>query len=63
MNYKKLIRDIIIALLTAILTFLTATSCSVMWIKGNENNPVIDNQGKLSADSTSFLKVGYDKNP
>lgn len=61
MNYKRLLRDIIVAILSALLTFFTA-SCSMMWIKGNENNPVIDNQGKLSADSTTFLKVGLDKN-
>lgn len=57
MDYKRLTRDIIVAVLSALLTFFTATSCSAVWIKGNDNNPVIDHSPKFSADSTSFLKV------
>ena len=60
MNYKRLIRDLIVAVLSALLTFFTSscmTSCSSVWIKGSDNNPVIDHSPKFSADSTSFLKI------
>lgn len=56
MKYKKLIRDVIVAILSAILTFLTTTSCQAVWIKGSDCSPVIDYNSKVSADSTNFVK-------
>lgn len=60
-NYKRLIRDIIIAVLSAILTFLS--SCSVTYIKGDDNNPVIEHHSKVSADSTEFVKLRFNALP
>lgn len=48
MNYKRLIRDIIIAVLSAILTFFTA-SCAGGIVMGNRTS--LSQDVKYSADS------------
>lgn len=49
MNYKRLIRDVIIAVLSAILTFLTA-SCAGGIVMGNRTS--LSQDVKYSADSS-----------
>lgn len=49
MNYKRLIRDIIVAVLTAILTYLTS-SCAGGIVMGNRTS--LSQDVKYSADSS-----------
>lgn len=55
---KQLLINILVAICSVIVTFFS--SCSTIWIRGNDNNPVIDVSPKVSSDSTSFIRVGYD---
>lgn len=50
------LRDLIVAILTAIITYL-CSACSTVWIKGHDNSPVIDHTPHVSADSTTFVKI------
>ncbi len=53
MNFKKLLRDIIVAVLSAILTFLTCTSCAAGFVVGSRNKQYQEVHG--SADSSSIV--------
>lgn len=53
MNYKKLLRDIIVAVLSSILTFLTCTSCAGGFVIGHRNRQYQEVHG--SADSSSIV--------
>lgn len=53
MNYKKLLRDIIVAVLSAILTFLTCTSCAGGIVIGHRNRQYQEVHGSASADSST----------
>lgn len=56
------LRELIVAILTAIITYL-CSSCSTVWIKGHDNSPVIDHTPHVSADSTSFVKIRFGNTP
>lgn len=58
-NFYAFFKYLIVAICSAIVSYFT-TSCSTLWIKGNDNNPVIEASPKVSADSTSFIRVGND---
>lgn len=58
---KPKFRDLIIAILSALITYFT-TSCSTVWIKGENNNPVIEHTPTIHADSTSFVSVATGRN-
>lgn len=57
-SFTPKLRDLIIAILTALITYFTA-SCSSVWIKGENNNPSIEHSPRFSADSTSFIKFRF----
>lgn len=52
------LRDLIVAILTALITYL-CSACSSVWIKGSDNNPVIEHTPHVSADSTTFVKFRF----
>lgn len=54
-TFSPHLRDMIVAILSAIITYL-CSSCTSVWIKGSDNNPVIEHTPSVSADSTTFVK-------
>lgn len=56
---KEFLIYILVAICSAVVTFFS--SCTTMWFKGHDINPVIDVSPKVSSDSTSFFRFSFVK--